>query len=66
MQDDGSEEPQGRESWMTELPPEMGASFGLTSRTFRKNAAQTGDRSCWTDTPANKEKKERVNSHIYN
>ena len=45
---------------MTELPPEMGANFGLTNRTFRKNAAPTGDRSGWTDTPADRERKQKV------
>ena len=45
---------------MTELPPEMGANFGLTNRTFRKNAAATGDRSGWTDTPADRERKQKV------
>ncbi|XP_053563968.1 GPALPP motifs-containing protein 1 isoform X1 [Bombina bombina] len=46
-----------RESWMTELPPEM-TSFGLGPRTFkRKTNEKSGDRSIWTDTPADREKK---------
>lgn len=57
--DDNTDQPVQRETWMTELPPEMGASFGLTNRTFRKNAAPTGDRSEWTDTPADRERKQK-------
>lgn len=57
--DDESDQPVQRETWMTELPPEMGANFGLTNRTFRKNAAPTGDRSGWTDTPADRERKQK-------
>ncbi|XP_048349362.1 GPALPP motifs-containing protein 1 isoform X2 [Sphaerodactylus townsendi] len=46
-----------RESWMTELPPEL-KGFGLGARTFRRKADdKSGDRSVWTDTPADREKK---------
>lgn len=44
-----------RESWMLELPPERAASLGLGPRTFRtRDGPDMGDRSCWTDTPADK------------
>lgn len=46
-----------RESWMTELPPEL-KGFGLGPRTFkRKTGEESGDRSVWTDTPSDKERK---------
>ena len=45
---------------MTELPPEIVKNFGLTNRQFRKNAAPTRDQAGWTDTPADKERKEKV------
>ncbi|XP_069496354.1 GPALPP motifs-containing protein 1 [Ambystoma mexicanum] len=46
-----------RESWMTELPPEL-TNFGLGPRTFkRRTNEKSGDRSIWTDTPAEREKK---------
>ncbi|XP_053311458.1 GPALPP motifs-containing protein 1 [Spea bombifrons] len=46
-----------RESWMTELPPEMTA-FGLGPRSFkRRTNEKSGDRSIWTDTPADRERK---------
>ncbi|XP_025078841.1 uncharacterized protein LOC112554972 isoform X2 [Pomacea canaliculata] len=52
--------PSKREEWMTELPPEMGKNFGLTTRTFSKGTgSDSKDRSDWTDTPADKVKKER-------
>ncbi|KAM4048123.1 GPALPP motifs-containing protein 1 [Anomaloglossus baeobatrachus] len=48
-----------RESWMTELPPEL-SNFGLGPRTFkRRTNERSGDRSDWTDTPADKERKAR-------
>ncbi|XP_060625246.2 GPALPP motifs-containing protein 1 isoform X1 [Anolis sagrei] len=54
--DDGSKQVK-RESWMTELPPEL-KGFGLGPRTFkRRTDEKSGDRSIWTDTPADKEKK---------
>lgn len=53
--------PNKREEWMTELPPEMGKNFGLTARTFSNKGAGSDDkdRSEWTDTPADKAKKEK-------
>ena len=56
-----------RETWMMELPDKMSASIGLQARQFKSNkasAAAAGDRSCWTDTPADKERKEKVHSYI--
>ncbi|KAL0615062.1 GPALPP motifs-containing protein 1 [Plecturocebus cupreus] len=55
--DDDSSKPIVRESWMTELPPEM-KDFGLGPRTFKRRADdKSGDRSIWTDTPADRERK---------
>ncbi|NXC73299.1 GPAM1 protein, partial [Anhinga anhinga] len=54
-----SDEPKqiARESWMTELPPEL-KSFGFGPRTFKRRADdKSGDRSIWTDTPADRERK---------
>ncbi|XP_064615271.1 GPALPP motifs-containing protein 1-like [Liolophura sinensis] len=52
--------PLARETWMLELPPEMGTNFGLSARKFRTNpSTKGGDRSCWTDTPADKARKEQ-------
>lgn len=46
-----------RESWMTELPPEL-RGFGLGPRTFKRRADdKSGDRSVWTDTPTDRERK---------
>uniref|UniRef100_A0A8C4U941 GPALPP motifs-containing protein 1 n=1 Tax=Falco tinnunculus TaxID=100819 RepID=A0A8C4U941_FALTI len=46
-----------RELWMTELPPEL-KSFGFGPRTFKRRADdKSGDRSIWTDTPADRERK---------
>ncbi|XP_075775105.1 GPALPP motifs-containing protein 1 isoform X3 [Pelodiscus sinensis] len=46
-----------RESWMTELPPEL-KGFGLGPRTFkRRTDEKSGDKSIWTDTPADRERK---------
>ncbi|XP_006884621.1 PREDICTED: GPALPP motifs-containing protein 1 [Elephantulus edwardii] len=54
---DDSPKPITRESWMTELPPEM-KDFGLGPRTFKRRADdKSGDRSVWTDTPADRERK---------
>ncbi|KAM3837288.1 GPALPP motifs-containing protein 1 isoform 1-T1 [Vipera latastei] len=54
--DDGSKESK-RESWMIDLPPEL-KNFGLGPRTFKRRANDdSGDRSIWTDTPADREKK---------
>lgn len=44
-----------RESWMLELPPDREADFGLGPRQFRARAKpEPGDRSVWTDTPADR------------
>ncbi|XP_037010974.2 GPALPP motifs-containing protein 1 [Artibeus jamaicensis] len=55
--DDVSAKPVTRELWMTELPPEF-KDFGLGPRTFkRRTNDKSGDRSVWTDTPADRERK---------
>lgn len=59
-----SSKPITRESWMTELPAEM-KDFGLGPRTFKRRAEdKSGDRSVWTDTPADRERKARVRCYI--
>ncbi|KAI1899560.1 hypothetical protein AGOR_G00063040 [Albula goreensis] len=56
--DDGKEE-LTRETWMTELPPEL-QHIGLGARTFKKRSGpENKDRSIWTDTPADRERKAR-------
>lgn len=49
-----------REEWMLELPPEGSVDLGLGPRTFRARGApeKGADRSMWTDTPADKARKE--------
>ncbi|KAM8763364.1 GPALPP motifs-containing protein 1 [Acanthopagrus schlegelii] len=48
-----------RETWMTELPPEL-QHIGLGARTFKKKSGpENKDRSMWTDTPADRERKIR-------
>ncbi|XP_067352213.1 GPALPP motifs-containing protein 1 [Channa argus] len=48
-----------RETWMTELPPEL-QHIGLGARTFKKRSGpENKDRSIWTDTPAERERKAR-------
>ncbi|PIK52432.1 hypothetical protein BSL78_10682 [Apostichopus japonicus] len=48
-----------REAWMMELPDNF-KSFGVGPRTFRKKALpENDDRSVWTDTPAEQERKLR-------
>ncbi|XP_037103633.1 GPALPP motifs-containing protein 1 [Syngnathus acus] len=48
-----------RDTWMTELPPEL-QHIGLGARTFKKKSGpEKGDRSIWTDTPADTERKAR-------
>uniref|UniRef100_W5ME66 GPALPP motifs-containing protein 1 n=1 Tax=Lepisosteus oculatus TaxID=7918 RepID=W5ME66_LEPOC len=57
----GNDDPKelARETWMTELPPEL-QHFGLGPRTFKKRSGpECKDRSLWTDTPADKERKAR-------
>uniref|UniRef100_A0A8C4ZQU5 GPALPP motifs-containing protein 1 n=1 Tax=Gadus morhua TaxID=8049 RepID=A0A8C4ZQU5_GADMO len=57
----GNEAPEvvARETWMTELPPELQhIGLGLAARTFKKKAGpENKDRSMWTDTPAERERK---------
>ncbi|XP_011138259.1 histone-lysine N-methyltransferase, H3 lysine-4 specific [Harpegnathos saltator] len=49
-----------REEWMTELPPAQAANLGLGPRKFRiRDGPDMSDRSCWTDTPAQKVQKQR-------
>ncbi|KAG1708528.1 GPALPP motifs-containing protein 1 [Nymphon striatum] len=51
-----------RESWMTELPEnDKAKSFGLGARTFKRRApdVEVKDRSDWTDTPADRQKKSK-------
>ncbi|XP_064166418.1 GPALPP motifs-containing protein 1 [Anguilla rostrata] len=56
--DDGPVE-QARETWMTELPPEL-QHIGLGARTFKKRSGpENKDRSIWTDTPADRLRKAR-------
>ncbi|CAG2062526.1 unnamed protein product, partial [Timema podura] len=44
-----------RESWMLELPPDRATEFGLGPRQFRKKEKlDPGDKSVWTDTPADR------------
>ncbi|XP_034437242.1 GPALPP motifs-containing protein 1 [Hippoglossus hippoglossus] len=48
-----------RETWMTELPPEL-QHIGLGARTFKKKSGpENKDRTMWTDTPADRERKAR-------
>ncbi|KAM4744199.1 GPALPP motifs-containing protein 1 [Anableps anableps] len=57
----GEEAPEvlSRETWMTELPPEL-QHIGLGARTFKKRSGpENNDRSIWTDTPADRERKAR-------
>lgn len=55
--DDDCSKPITRESWMTELPPEL-KDFGLGPRTFKRRANdKSGDRSVWIDMPADWERK---------
>lgn len=50
--------PMKRENWMLELPPEQAADFGLGPRQFRaRTKPESGDRSVWTDTPADRLRK---------
>ena len=53
--------PMKRETWMTELPQDKPNFCGLGPRQFlRKTPTEKGDRSCWTDTPADKARKAEV------
>ncbi|TNN74535.1 GPALPP motifs-containing protein 1 [Liparis tanakae] len=54
---DNTPEEQGRETWMTELPPEL-QHIGLGARTFKKKSGpENKDRTIWTDTPLDRERK---------
>lgn len=54
-----------REEWMTELPPAQAANLGLGPRKFRlRDGPDMSDRSCWTDTPAQKAQKQRDSVNI--
>lgn len=55
------EEKISRESWMMELPSsKLSQSIGLQARSFRAKAGpDMSDRSAWTDTPADRERKEK-------
>lgn len=56
---DDTPEVLSRETWMTELPPEL-QHIGLGARTFKKRSGpENKDRSMWTDTPADRERKNR-------
>lgn len=49
-----------REEWMTELPEIKGVNLGLGPRKFRTRAGPDfSDRSDWTDTPADRDRKKR-------
>ncbi len=52
----GHEDAPRREEWMTELPPDKKPS-GIGARKFRTTAFDPGDRSVWTDTPVDRERK---------
>ncbi|XP_061597178.1 GPALPP motifs-containing protein 1 [Cololabis saira] len=55
----GTAEVPTRETWMTELPPEL-QHIGLGARTFKKKSGpENKDRSIWTDTPTDRERKAR-------
>ena len=66
FQDEPEIEVTERETWMLELPAENNKNFGLGPRKFRTKAPTTGgDRSGWTDTPQDRERKEKVNERHY-
>lgn len=50
--------PLKRESWMTELPEEMGVNIGLGNRQFRSREAPEMD-SSWTEAPHEKGQKQK-------
>jgi len=59
---DQQKEPE-RETWMLELPSDQRKNFGMGARQFSRKGhlgpEKGGDRSAWTDSPAEKERKER-------
>lgn len=50
-----------REEWMTVLPDNFGQKIGLGPRSFNQRVltAKEQDRSCWTDTPLDAEKRSK-------
>ncbi|XP_058800419.1 GPALPP motifs-containing protein 1 [Phymastichus coffea] len=62
FKDKTAPEEKKREEWMTELPPAHAIALGLGSipRTFRtKEGPDMSDRSMWTDTPADRLRKQK-------
>ncbi len=55
--------PAERETWMLELPDKMKVGIGLQARTFKQRSTGDVDTSGWTDTPAQREKREKVQTH---
>lgn len=54
-----------RESWMLELPEDKPNFCGFGPRKFlRQTPQEKGDRSGWTDTPADKARKAQVSAFI--
>ncbi|XP_014242100.1 RNA-binding protein 25 isoform X1 [Cimex lectularius] len=52
-----------REAWMTELPEARRVALGLGPRKFRaREGPDMNDRSSWSDTPAQKEKKKLLSA----
>lgn len=50
---------------MIELPPAQAATLGLGPRKFRlRDGPDMSDRSCWTDTPAQKAQKQKDSVNI--
>ncbi len=46
---------------MTELPPEKAQQYGMEARKFRTNdTTDKANRSLWTETPADKNKRKKV------
>lgn len=59
--DDLANQVQEREGWMTQLPELARKDFGLGARQFRHKAVTVDkDLSAWTDTPADREKKQKL------
>ena len=51
---------------MTELPDCLGQNIGLAARTFRAHAGpDMSDRTMWTDSPADRARKEKVSTRLY-
>ena len=50
---------------MTELPDCLGQNIGLQARTFKvRSGPDLSDRSAWTDTPADRERKMKVRVRV--